>query len=547
MNGVPEEAAAIGKLWLEAKSARQSGNLAASTEHLRRALAIAPDNPLILRQLAVQLRHAGALQEALALLEPALPLAIEHPDLALTLADCLLQQGGPRAALATLDYVLRQRGDQPAELLLGKARLHYMQHEFPAAEAALRDVVRQSPQRAEAWSLLSAIAIELGRDEEAGTASRLALKIDPKQVIALGTKGQLAAEAGDSDAARHFFDRALALEPDNARIHYMLGLLDLSLGNYAAGWRGFAWRHRVTPRIAADFSYGLPAWQPAETAPQGRLLIWGEQGIGDEIMFAGMVSGLLVREVRPLLLTDPRLAPLFSRSLPGIDVAARHPGFAPRSEGITRQIAAGDLGALLRPDRAAFPVRSRYLAADPARVRHFRAKYAELARGNKLVGIAWRSSNAAQGPYKSLALDDFAPLLRQPGCCFINLQYGNNAAEIAALRETHGLVLHDDDEVDPLRSLEDQAAQIAALDCVVSTSNSAVHLAGALGVPTWLLLPHRGRGVQWYWGQAGAETPWYSSLRLLRSAASETLAVQLQRRMAEFAAWLADFRAVTAN
>ncbi len=547
MNGASEDAAAVEKLWLEAKSARLAGNLAASTALLREALAIAPGNPHVLRQLALQLRHGGALQEALALLEPALPLAIEHPELALALADCLLQQSGPRAALSALDYVLRQRGDQPVELLLGTARLHYMQHDFLQAEAALREVVRQSPQRAEAWALLSAIAIELGRDEEAGTASRLALKMDPKQVIALGTKGQLAAEAGDTEAARQFYGRALALEPDNARIHYMLGLLDLSLGNYDEGWRGFAWRHRVTPRISADFSYGLPAWRPEETAPQGRLMIWGEQGIGDEIMFAGIVSGLLVREVRPLLLTDPRLAPLFSRSLPGIDVAGRQPGFIPKAEGITRQIAAGDLGALMRPDRMAFPQRGRYLAADPARVRYFRAKYAELARGNKLVGIAWRSTNAAQGAYKSLTLGDLAPLLRQPGCCFINLQYGNNAAEIAALRETHGLVLHHDDEVDPLRSLEDQAAQIAALERVVSTSNSAVHLAGALGVPTWLLLPHSGRGVQWYWGREGAETPWYSSLRLLRSLPNETLAVQVQRRMAEFPAWLADFRAVTAN
>jgi len=547
MGGPVDESAALQTLWVAAKAARQAGDLATSTAHLREALALAPDNLLVLRQLATQLRLSGAVSEALALLEPALPRAIDDSDLALTLADCLLQHSGAKAALGTLDYVLRQRLDQPLDLLLGKARLLFLLQETREAQNVLRQVVQRAPERADAWALLGAVEYDCGNSGDAFIASRLALKSDPKQAVAHGTLGQIAAEAGDLEKARKHYTKALALEPENARIQYMLGLTDLTEGDYAAGWRGYAWRHRVVPRIAADYSYGLPAWRPEETRPQGRLMIWGEQGVGDEIMFAGLASELLTREIRPRLLTDARLVPMLSRSLPGIEVMAREPGFAPRDHGVTRQVAAGDLGAVLRQSMDDFPRRNRYLVADPARVRHFRAKYADLAAdGAKLVGIAWRSSNQAQGAHKSVALADFAAILRQSGCVFVNLQYGNNAAEIAALREQQGLTLHDDDEVDPLRSLEDQAAQIAALDRVVSVSNSAVHLAGALGMPTWLLLPGA-RGVQWYWGRSGQTTPWYSSLKLLRAGPEESLAAQIARRAADFPAWLADSRAITHN
>jgi hypothetical protein len=98
---------------------------------------------------------------------------------------------------------------------------------------------------------------------------------------------------------------------------------------------------------------------------------------------------------------------------------------------------------------------------------------------------------------------------------FVNLQYGDCAAEIAAAKRAFGVDILDDPEIDPLASLEDFFAQVAAMDLVVSTSNTTVHVAGALNIPTWLLIP-RGEGALWYWFMDRSDSPWYPSVRIFR-------------------------------
>jgi hypothetical protein len=113
---------------------------------------------------------------------------------------------------------------------------------------------------------------------------------------------------------------------------------------------------------------------------------------------------------------------------------------------------------------------------------------------------------------------DWAPILRGHRAVFIDLQYGDTAAERATIEREVGVKIHHDDTIDQIQDIDAFAAQVAALDHVISVSNTAVHVAGALGVATWALLP-RGKGLHWYWFDAGAESPWYPSLRLFRQTA----------------------------
>ncbi|MFC3678189.1 hypothetical protein [Ferrovibrio xuzhouensis] len=159
---------------------------------------------------------------------------------------------------------------------------------------------------------------------------------------------------------------------------------------------------------------------------------------------------------------------------------------------------------------------SGFLIADAGESARQRSRHDVLAGGRPRIGVAWRSGNADYGWHKSLRLADLAPVLRQRPVFWVDLQYGDTRTERTALAAEHGVDLWHDDAVDPLADLDAVAAQIAALDLVISVSNTAVHLAGALGVPTWLLLPPPGYGLLWYWSVDRPDSPFYPAVRGFR-------------------------------
>jgi len=115
-----------------------------------------------------------------------------------------------------------------------------------------------------------------------------------------------------------------------------------------------------------------------------------------------------------------------------------------------------------------------------------------------------------------IPLDQWRPILSVTEVKYVNLQYGDCTAEITSIRERHGLTIHDWDDADPLKDLDSHAAQIAALDLVIATDNAAVHMAGALGVPVWVIIS---KAPNWRWMTEREDSPWYPSVRLFRQKA----------------------------
>ncbi|MBI3710900.1 MAG: hypothetical protein HY246_24910, partial [Proteobacteria bacterium] len=258
-----------------------------------------------------------------------------------------------------------------------------------------------------------------------------------------------------------------------------------------------------------------PPWD-GRPLSQTKLLLWGEQGVGDEIIYAGLVGEAGERAGACMLECEPRLVPLFARSFRQIEVVARsdpaHPSTV--ASDIGAQLALGSLPGLLRPSFDSFRPHRGYLAADPARAAALRARYRALGPG-PVVGVGWRSSRRDLTRWKSSDLSDWGPILTLPGVVFVNLQYGDCRAELQQVQETIGVTIHDDREIDSLKDLDAFAAQVAATDLTVSISNTAVHFAGALNVPVWTLLP-TGLGLLHYWFLEREDSPWYPSMRLFR-------------------------------
>ncbi|MGE0719859.1 MAG: hypothetical protein AB7P02_30725, partial [Alphaproteobacteria bacterium] len=250
----------------------------------------------------------------------------------------------------------------------------------------------------------------------------------------------------------------------------------------------------------------VPEWDGG--AVDGRLLIWSDQALGVELLACGLLEAAAARAGSAVVECDPRMVPLLRRSVPGITAVSRGPAPSARAAA-TAHVPMTGLPRLLRRSAGSFPAHRGYLRADPARTAALRARYRAAGDG-PLVGLSWRSANPIVGARKSLGLPAWAPILANPSATFVSLQYGADAAEAASAGPA---VLHDP-EINALADLDGFAAQVAAMDLVVTISNSTAHFAGALGKPCWLLLP-AGNALLWCWYLChGDRCPWYPSIRV---------------------------------
>lgn len=361
------------------------------------------------------------------------------------------------------------------------------------------------------------------RYHEAVACCKLGMELLPGHVSFIFNMALVLEELGQYLEAFKYYQRILALEPENIGVNNNLALLMLRLGQFSEGWQHYEWRWaRVQKERYQHFN--IPRWE-GQPLQGKRLLVWSEQGIGDNIMFASMLPDLLSLGATVNFEVYERLEPLFKRRFPDVnfirrEVITRDSGDEvykiqqrwPTSDFHTPE---GSLGRALRPTRESFPAQGPLLNADPAQVDAFKRDYDARFPGKKRVGLSWRggTSSATQQQTRRIAMADLALLAALGNVQFIDLQYGDTRAERDEARG-HGLEMYRDESVDPLHDMDRQGAQIMALDLVISIDNTTVHLAGALGVPTLALLPIN---PNWRWGMQEGPSYWYSSVQTLRN------------------------------
>ena len=241
--------------------------------------------------------------------------------------------------------------------------------------------------------------------------------------------------------------------------------------------------------------------------------LWGEQGIGDQIMFASMIPEILACAGSCCLVCELKLTDLFSRSFPAARVVPRKSEVDRSLSGqpFDYQVPIGSLARHLRRDISDFAGGGRYLHADAGKTESWARRLADLGPGRR-IGISWRGGFVGTRRHlRSLDLEAWLPILRTPGVRFVSLQYTECAAEREALRAQHGIELHHWQEA--IDDYDETAALVCALDGVISVCTSLVHLTGALGRPAWVLVP---AVPEWRYMREGDRMPWYSSVTLYR-------------------------------
>lgn len=444
----------------------------------RRALALSADYPEAWSNLGALLHASGRLEEAEVWFRKVIARTPESAEAHHNLGGLLLETGCYAEAEALFDRALVLRQDF-----------------------------------AEAYNRLGTLFKETGRLADSETAYRQALVLQPESPGALTNLGVLLQGMERFTEAEVAYRQALSLDPDYDFAHYNLALLCLSQKRLQDGWVGYERRWKTKGFTALRHQMPQLPWH-GESLSGEAMLVWQEQGVGDVILYASMIPDLMERCAALIVECEARLVPLFKRSFPGAQVVMRSDSVHPATREARWQSPLGSLCRWLRACPEDFGWRGPYLVPDALRVAEFKKRYRALGQG-PVIGISWRSSNYKAGTQKSLPLSEWAPLLTLPGAIFVNLQYGDCADELSRLERDVGMTVYHDNTVNSLNDLDGFAAQVAAMDLVISVSNSTVHFAGALGVPVWTLLP-RGDALLWYWFHEVEDNLWYPGMRLFR-------------------------------
>jgi len=491
------------------------GRVERAQELLARALELAPDYVEAHLELAALYRRARRLEDAL----DELLLALHYdPDN----ATALFETGNVRSAKGDLE----------------------------GAIASYRSAIEKDPKLAQAHVEMGFALLKLRRFSDALEVLERGAELDPRSISGQNNLGYVYVRLEQYDRALEVFSRLCAQTPDSLlwprlnlanalshtgrlaeservyaymlqhepnnftahwnRAHHVLGRHE-----FAEGWQEYRYRLQVEDVWHRRMIPFAP-WK-GEALEGKTLLISAEQGLGDQIMFASCLPEVVSSANEVILECDHRLAGLFQRSFPTVRViGSRQEMYPPWLREVGHpdyHLPAGNLPGFFRSRMEDFPRHDGYLAADPARIAHWKARLAALGAGPK-IGLSWRGgTRGTRRTFRSLSLTDLLPILRVPGLRFVSLQYGDCAEDLEALRRESGIAVAHWPEA--IADYEETAALCTALDLTVSVCTSVIHLNGALGRPVLVMVP---AVPEWRYGVAGEVMPWYPAVRLIRQA-----------------------------
>jgi len=490
-----------------------AGRIEAAVADLRRAVRADAKLAGAYRHLGLLLERLGRREEALAALRRAVALEPASAAANASLGRVLLESGDAEGARAPLERALEaQPGDADVLNHLGLALAALGLHR--EAIERYRAALANRPSFARARLHWGHALRESGDLTGAASMYAAALRDRADFLPALLACAGATLDLGDLAGSRALYDRALEMAPGSPDACYGLGQVALREHRFAQGWAGYERRFETDPPQSVAHLSPLPRLDASNLARVRKVLVWGEQGLGDQLLFSTLLPELEARGIEVALDVDARLAPILARTLRGASVVA--PRSAPGYDGCDAHIGLGSLGALFRPDLASFARQpAALLRADPARVADLLAR---LPKRAKRIGISWRSlrdgGRGALALRKSAPLESFAALAAG-GASLVDLQYGDVGEERERFEARHPGVLARVPGLDPVDDLEGMLAAIAACDAIVSTSNVTAHLAGAIGKEALLVYLGANAPFSYWVPDAKGRTLWYPSVRVV--------------------------------
>ena len=345
----------------------------------------------------------------------------------------------------------------------------------------------------------------LGLAGEALASYDQAIAADPNDALAHNNRALLLQLMYRWDEALAGYDRAIAINPGYADAHYNRSLTALFLGDFSSGWPDFEWRRQVARRIniSPPREFGRPLWLGNEPIAGKRLLVYSEEGLGDALQFCRYVTLAAARGATVVVEVQAPLVNLMKTLAGASQVIARGDPLPP----FDYHCPLMSLPLAFRTTVASIPSQKRYLHPSAEKVAAWRSTPGGESTTPR-IGLVWSGNpNNAIDSRRSLALTQWIPRL-PGGYDYFRLQNEVRPADQAAL-DSHRLIASPGD----LAGFENTAAFCECLDLLISVDTSIAHLGGALGLPTWVLLPFV---PDWRWMRDREDTPWYPNMKLYR-------------------------------
>jgi tetratricopeptide (TPR) repeat protein len=436
----------------------------------------------------------------------------------------LEESGNSQAAVDSFNKAIAIKPDY-AEAHCAKGSSLLALQQYPEAIAAFDQAIHYKSNLAQAFCNRGIALQRVNQYQRALEDMNHGISLQPKHAPSYFNRGVLQLQMKDFADALASYDCAIELDPQNSEAHFNKSLLYLSQKDYENGWRLYDWRFVNPGQPQAQLKTALPAWDPHKPAHK-RVIVWGEQGVGDQILF-----GTLLAEAKSLIadltvMVDARLIPLFERSLQGCRFIGMSQSI--NDHDFDAHVPLMSLGRHLRTSEQSFlQSKHPFLFVDLKRTEFIKN---ELQKEKKWIcGIAWKSNEKKYGDKKSMRLYDLLPVLEIPGISFVNLQYGDTSEECEDLVKQTGIHIQSCPSVDNFYDLDGHAALIQACDFIVMGSNSTAHVAGSVGKETYLALSG-GQGALWYWAnQSQGRCLWYPSVQIFGQEHAGEWAVPVQQ------------------
>jgi tetratricopeptide (TPR) repeat protein len=507
----------------------RKGRIARGAQLALEAVNADDSNSYAYHVLGQALEKMGYLYKALVTFEKAYQLNPNDPDVILDLGHLAGRFKMNEIAEKLNRQFIAIRPDSP----LGYNNLAHLLNGMNRGEEAidiLRDAINRLPNEAILWSALATVLTEEGRAAESIVFHQEALRLDPANRRHYYNLAYTFMHLGRTEEAVALFDEVIEKFTDpTERLEsiYAHSICQLQAGRLEEGFTEYEVHNDHRFRCYAQYLVQAPLWQGEPLAGK-TVLVVGEQGLGDEIMFANILPDLAAAvgpQGRLMIAVERRLVELFTRTYPGAVVGAYEDRKIAEADGdqelrffpLIETAGAPDyylpMGSALKFLRRRIEDFSHraFLKPDSERVEHFRAMLGKRGPG-PTVGICWRSMmlTMKRGKYYS-SLDQWGPILRTPGVRFVNLQYGDSEKELAEAETLHGVHIERIEGHDLTSDIDGNAALSAALDLVISAPTAAAAVAGSVGTETWFLMPGIG------WPMLGTdEYPWYRKTRTFR-------------------------------
>jgi tetratricopeptide (TPR) repeat protein len=470
--------------------------------YVERALALNPKHPGALLNKGNVLCRLHKYHQALDVYHRALSVAPPSADLFLGCGNALQGLRRYDEALTAYDSALTGKQDLQ-NAWLGRGNVFWYLKRYADALAAYDRALAIKPDLAEAWVGRGNVYTDIKRYDEAFAAYDRALTIKPNLEIAWLGRGNALGDLKRYDEAFTAYDKALSINPRFGEAHFSEGLLRLLLGDAERGWNKYEWRWETKERRGSKRDFLQPRWSGCDDINKKTILIHAEQGLGDTIMgcrYIPMVAALgaeVIAEVQPPLKS-------LLQSLDGVSTLIAKGEPIPQFD---VQCPLMSLPLAFRTTLESIPANIPYLSASRSTIEKWRSKI--VGTGIK-IGIAWAGNPNFQKDHdRSILLQNVLPILKVKDARVFCLQKD--------LRDGDNIILNDTPEVvrldGEINDFQDTAAIMTALDLIISSDTSIVNLAGALGIPVWVLLPFN---ADWRWFLDREDSPWYPTARLFR-------------------------------